>query len=88
MGFHFLFPPFTFGLSLLILILETLYLKKNDKIYKNISNVLIKMLGLVFVLGTAAGIVTEFSLSSEAGSCMDCHPRCYSWLAAHADCGE
>lgn len=64
-GFHFLFPPTTFGLTLIILILETLYLKKKEEIYIKISNFLIKILGIVFVLGVASGIVLEFAFGNN-----------------------
>jgi cytochrome d ubiquinol oxidase subunit I len=64
-GFHFLFPPTTFGLSLVILITESLYLKTKNELYKNLSSFLVKILGLVFVLGTATGIVMEFSFGNN-----------------------
>jgi cytochrome d ubiquinol oxidase subunit I len=64
-GFHFLFPPTTFGLSFIILILESLYLKTKDEIYKNISSFLIKILGAVFILGVATGIVLEFAFGNN-----------------------
>lgn len=64
-GFHFLFPPLTFGLSLFILIVETLYLKKGEERYRQISDLFVKMLGVVFVLGTASGIVMEFSFGTN-----------------------
>ncbi len=64
-GFHFLFPPTTLGLSLNILILESLYLKKGDEIYRKLSDFLIKILALVFVLGTATGITLEFSFGTN-----------------------
>ena len=64
-GFHFLFPPTTFGLTLIILILEILYFKKKEEIYLKISNFLIKILGIVFVLGVASGIVLEFAFGNN-----------------------
>ncbi len=64
-GFHFLFPPTTLGLTLNILILETLYLKKGEEIYRKLSDFLIKILALVFVLGTATGITLEFSFGTN-----------------------
>ncbi|MEN3044873.1 MAG: cytochrome ubiquinol oxidase subunit I [Candidatus Hydrothermales bacterium] len=64
-GFHFLFPPTTFGLTLLILIFEILHLKKKEEIYLKISNFLIKILGIVFVLGVASGIVLEFAFGNN-----------------------
>jgi cytochrome bd-type quinol oxidase subunit 1 len=46
-----LFPPTTFGLTLIILILESFYLKTKEEIYKQVSSWLIKILGAVFVMG-------------------------------------
>ncbi|MCX7679321.1 MAG: cytochrome ubiquinol oxidase subunit I [Spirochaetes bacterium] len=64
-GFHFLFPPLTFGLGLLILIFETLWLKRNNELYKRISSFLIKILALIFVMGVASGITLEFSFGTN-----------------------
>lgn len=64
-GFHFLFPPTTFGLTFIILILETLYLRTKEEIYKNISSFLIKILGAVFIMGVATGIVLEFAFGNN-----------------------
>ena len=60
-GFHFIFPPLTFGITFIILILETIYLIKNDEIAKAASSFMIKILGLIFTMGVATGIVLEFS---------------------------
>jgi cytochrome d ubiquinol oxidase subunit I len=64
-GFHFIFPPLTFGLGLIILIYETLYIRSDKEIYKGISQFLIKILALVFALGVATGIVLEFSFGTN-----------------------
>jgi cytochrome d ubiquinol oxidase subunit I len=64
-GFHYLFPPITFGLTLVILILETLYLRTNLERYKELSSFLIKILGLTFVMGTVTGITMEFSFGTN-----------------------
>ncbi len=64
-GFHFIFPPLTFGLTLLIFLLETINLKKQDDVYQKLSSLLVKILGLVFVMGTATGIVLEFSFGTN-----------------------
>jgi cytochrome d ubiquinol oxidase subunit I len=64
-GFHFIFPPLTFGLGLIILIYETLYIKTDKEIYKNVSQFIIKILALVFVVGVATGIVLEFSFGTN-----------------------
>jgi cytochrome d ubiquinol oxidase subunit I len=64
-GFHFLFPPTTFGLTLVILIFESLYLKRKEELFKNISSFLIKILAVVFVMGVATGIVLEFAFGNN-----------------------
>jgi cytochrome d ubiquinol oxidase subunit I len=64
-GFHFLFPPTTLGLSLIILILESLYIRKKSEIYKDVSNFLIRILGIVFVMGVATGIALEFAFGNN-----------------------
>jgi len=64
-GFHFIFPPLTLGITLVILVIETLFLKSGEEIYKTISAFLIKILGLIFALGVATGIVLEFSFGTN-----------------------
>jgi cytochrome d ubiquinol oxidase subunit I len=64
-GFHFIFPPLTLGLTLVVVILETIYFRNNSDLYKKISNFMIKVLGLVFVMGVATGIVLEFSFGTN-----------------------
>jgi cytochrome bd ubiquinol oxidase subunit I len=64
-GFHFIFPPLTLGLTLLILILESIFFKTDAHIYKKVSTFMIKILGLVFVMGVATGIVLEFSFGTN-----------------------
>lgn len=64
-GFHFLFPAMTLGTALIILISETLYIIKKDETYKKITDFLAKLLGLIFVIGAATGIVMEFSFGTN-----------------------
>ena len=60
-GFHFLFPAMTLGTSLVILFSETMYLVKKEEAYRKITDFLARLLGLIFVVGTATGITMEFS---------------------------
>jgi len=64
-GFHFLFPAMTLGTSLIILISESIYLIKKNETYKKITDFLVRLLGLIFVLGAATGIVMEFSFGTN-----------------------
>ncbi len=64
-GFHFLFPPTTLGLSFVVLVLETLYLRTKNEAYKKLSAYLVKVLGTVFVMGVATGISLEFAFGNN-----------------------
>ena len=64
-GFHFIFPSLTLGLTLVIFILESMYVKRNEEIYTNVSDFLIRILALVFVVGAATGISLEFAFGTN-----------------------
>lgn len=64
-GFHFLFPMMTLGTALVILISETLHLIKKDHVYRRITDFFARLLGLIFVIGAATGIVMEFSFGTN-----------------------
>ncbi len=64
-GFHFIFPPLTLGLGLIILIYETLYIRTNKEQYMNIAKFIIKIFALIFAIGVASGIVLEFSFGTN-----------------------
>ncbi|MGQ9842344.1 MAG: cytochrome ubiquinol oxidase subunit I [Spirochaetota bacterium] len=64
-GVHFIFPSLTLGLTLLVLLLEYKFYKTNDELFKAVSTFFIKILGLVFALGVATGIVLEFSFGTN-----------------------
>jgi cytochrome d ubiquinol oxidase subunit I len=64
-GFHFLFPPLTIGLSWLLVLVETMGWKKKDEIYTSIGKFFSKILGLIFAVGVASGIVMEFQFGTN-----------------------
>jgi cytochrome d ubiquinol oxidase subunit I len=64
-GFHFLFPMMTLGTALVILISETLHLIKKNDVYRRITDFFARLLGLIFVIGAATGIVMEFSFGTN-----------------------
>ena len=65
LGFHYLFPVTTLGLTLYILIFESLYLKQQEAIYRKISAFLIKLLALVFGMGVATGLILPFTFGAN-----------------------
>ena len=65
-GFHFLFPPLTIGLSWLLVVVEGLgWLGKNNEDYIRAGKFFGKILGLTFVMGVATGIVMEFQFGTN-----------------------
>ncbi|MFN4220502.1 MAG: cytochrome ubiquinol oxidase subunit I, partial [bacterium] len=58
---HFIFPPVTIGLALLILILQTLYLIKGKEVYNEISKLLVKILAVIFIVGVVTGFTLSFA---------------------------
>jgi cytochrome d ubiquinol oxidase subunit I len=64
-GFHYLFPVSTLGLTLFIVILETLYFVKKTAVYKSISSFLIGLLGPIFIFGVATGLMMPFAFGAN-----------------------
>jgi cytochrome d ubiquinol oxidase subunit I len=64
-GFHYIFPPMSIGLGLLLVIMEGMYLKTGEKIYENITKFWVKIFALIFAMGVATGIVLEFEFGTN-----------------------
>ncbi len=62
--FHFLFVPLTLGLSILIAIMETQYVRSGDEEYKRMA----KFWGKLFVINFALGVVTGITLEFQFGT--------------------
>jgi cytochrome d ubiquinol oxidase subunit I len=63
--FHYLFPPLTIGMSVIMVYLEAQYLRTNDKLYYSASRFWTKLFALNFALGVATGIVMEFQFGTN-----------------------
>lgn len=63
--FHYIFPPFSIGLGLLLVIYESLYLITKKKIYEKITRFWIKIFAANFSVGVASGIVMEFEFGTN-----------------------
>ncbi len=61
--FHFIFVPLTLGLVILVAIMETLYVVKNDEIYLRMT----KFFGKLFLINFALGLVTGITLEFQFG---------------------
>ncbi|MFH2129069.1 MAG: cytochrome ubiquinol oxidase subunit I [bacterium] len=64
-GFHYIFPPITLGMTVLISIFLGLHLKTNDALYEKIAQFWISIFIVVFSIGVATGIVMEFQFGTN-----------------------
>jgi len=58
--YHFFFVPLTLGLSILVAIMETLYVRSGDERYKRMTKFWGKLFLINFAMGVVTGIVQEF----------------------------
>jgi cytochrome d ubiquinol oxidase subunit I len=58
--YHFFFVPLTIGLSLVVAILETIYVSTGKEIYKRLTKFWGKLFLINFAVGVVTGIVQEF----------------------------
>jgi cytochrome d ubiquinol oxidase subunit I len=58
--YHFFFVPLTLGLSILVAIMETLYVRSGDEVYKRMTKFWGKLFLINFAMGLVTGIVMEF----------------------------
>jgi len=64
-GFHYLFPPLSIGLGLILVVMEGLYLKTKNPLFHQMTRFWVKIFGLIFALGVASGIVMEFQFGTN-----------------------
>jgi cytochrome bd ubiquinol oxidase subunit I len=64
-GFHYIFPPLTLGLSVLVVIFLGLHLKTKDDLYDRIAQYWIRIMVIIFAMGVATGIVMEFQFGTN-----------------------
>lgn len=66
--FHYLFPPLSIGLGLILVITEGIYLKTKNPIYEKITKFWVKIFAVNFALGVASGLVMEFQFGTNWAS--------------------
>ena len=59
-SYHFIFPPLSMGLGLMLLIVSGMYLRTRDSKWRRLSFFWVKVYGVIFAMGVATGIVQEF----------------------------
>ena len=63
--YHFLFVPLTLGLSFLLAIMETLYVKTGNEMYRDMTKFWGKLFGINFALGVTTGLTMEFQFGTN-----------------------
>lgn len=70
--YHWLFVPLTIGLSLIVAIMESIYVRTGDERWKNITKFWMTLFGINFACGVATGIILEFEFGTNWSN--------YSWF--------
>lgn len=64
-AFHYIYPPLSIGIGLIMVIFEGLYLKTGNKEYEILTRFWIKIFALTFGIGVATGIIMEFEFGTN-----------------------
>lgn len=64
-GFHYIFPPLTIGMGVVLVWLEARYLATRRPIYERAARFWTKVFALNFAIGVATGIVMEFQFGTN-----------------------
>jgi cytochrome d ubiquinol oxidase subunit I len=64
-GFHYIYPPLSIGLGVMLVIFEGVYLKTKNPLYKEITKFWVKIFALTFALGVATGLVQLFGFGTN-----------------------
>jgi len=63
--FHYLFPPLSIGLGVLMVLMEGMYLRTGDDRYHAMTKFWTKIFAVNFAMGVATGIVMEFEFGTN-----------------------
>ncbi len=64
-AFHYIYPPLSIGLGLLMVIFEGIFIKTGNKEYETLARFWTKIFALTFGIGVATGIVMEFEFGTN-----------------------
>ena len=70
--YHWLFVPLTLGITWMIAMMETIYVRTGDPEWKKITQFWMKLFGINFAIGVATGIIMEFEFGTNWSN--------YSWF--------
>ncbi|HEV2247358.1 MAG TPA: cytochrome ubiquinol oxidase subunit I [Terriglobia bacterium] len=64
-AFHYIYPPLSIGLGVMLVIIEGLWLKTRNPLYHQMARFWTKVFALTFAIGVATGIVMEFEFGTN-----------------------
>src|ERR1017187_9996685 len=64
-AFHYIYPPLSIGLGVLLVVMEGLWLKTKNPFYHQMARFWTKVFALTFAIGVATGIVMEFEFGTN-----------------------
>ncbi len=64
-AFHYIYPPLSIGLGIILVITEARYLKTGEARYRTMARFWTRVFGLTFAIGVATGIVMEFEFGTN-----------------------
>ena len=64
-SFHFIFPPLSMGLGLMLIAIGTASVRTRDPKWRRLALFWTQIYGLIFALGVATGIVQEFEFGTN-----------------------
>jgi cytochrome d ubiquinol oxidase subunit I len=64
-AFHYIYPPLSIGIGLIMVIMEGLYLKTGNKDYEILTRFWLKIFAITFGIGVATGIIMEFEFGTN-----------------------
>jgi len=70
--YHWIFVPLTLGITFIIAIMETIYVRSGDEKWKTYTKFWMKLFGINFAIGVATGLILEFEFGTNWSN--------YSWF--------
>ncbi|MES2775794.1 MAG: cytochrome ubiquinol oxidase subunit I [Bacteroidota bacterium] len=64
-AFHYIYPPLSIGLGLILAIMEGMYLRTGNIIYEQMTKYWLKIFALIYGIGVATGIIMEFEFGTN-----------------------
>jgi cytochrome d ubiquinol oxidase subunit I len=64
-AFHYIYPPLSIGLGVVLVLMEGLWLRTGDAVYHHMARFWTKVFALTFAIGVATGIVMEFEFGTN-----------------------